>query len=61
MKKKLVKVANQIIELEKKLQAGDNMSENFEKLEKITESLSLEELIEVNTYLEEKLGIAIDK
>ena len=61
MKKKLVKVANQILELEKKLQAGDNMSENFEKLEKITESLSLEELIEVNAYLEEKLGITIDK
>jgi hypothetical protein len=61
MKKKLVKVANQIIELEKKLQAGDNMSENFEKLEKITESLSLEELIEVNAYLEQKLGITIDK
>jgi hypothetical protein len=61
MKKKLVNVANQIIELEKKLQAGDNMSENFEKLEKITESLSLEELAEVNAYIEKKLGITIDK
>jgi hypothetical protein len=61
MKKKLVKIANQIIALEEKLQAGENMNENLEKMEKITSSLSIDELFEVNAYLEEKLGIKIDK
>jgi hypothetical protein len=61
MKKKLVKIANQILDIEKKLQAGENMNENFEKLENLTNSLSVEELWEVNAYLEEQLGIKIDK
>ena len=61
MKKKLVKVANQILALEQKLQAGENMNENLEKMDKLTKSLTLDELWEVNLYLEEKLGIKIDK
>ena len=61
MKKKLVKIANQILECEKKLQVGENMSENLEKMDKLTKGLTLDELWEVNTYLEIKLGIKIDK
>lgn len=61
MKKKLVKIANQILECEKKLQVGENMSENLEKMDKLTKSLTLDELWEVNAYLEAKLGIKIDK
>ena len=61
MKKKLVKIANQILALEKKLQAGENMNENLEKMENLTSSLSIEELWEVNAYLEEQLGMKIDK
>ena len=61
MKKKLVKVANQILECEKKLQAGESMNENLEKMDKLTKSLTLDELWEVNLYLESKLGITIDK
>ena len=61
MKKKLVKVSNQILECEKKLQAGENMNENLEKMDKLTKSLTLDELWEVNAYLESKLGIKIDK
>ena len=61
MKKKLVKVANQILECEKKLQAGENMNENLEKMDKLTKGLTLDELWEVNAYLESKLGITIDK
>lgn len=53
MKKKLVKIANQIISLEKKLQAGENMAENMKKLEDITLSLSPEELFEIDEYLTE--------
>ena len=61
MKKKLVKIANQILECEKKLQAGENMNENLEKMDKLTKSLTFDELWEVNAYLETKLGIKIDK
>jgi hypothetical protein len=61
MKKKLVKIANQILECEKKLQVGENMGENLEKMDKLTKSLTLDELWEVNAYLETKLGIKIDK
>jgi hypothetical protein len=61
MKKKLVKIANQILECEKKLQVGENMNENLEKMDKLTKSLTLDELWEVNAYLETKLGIKIDK
>jgi hypothetical protein len=61
MKKKLVKIANQILECEKKLQVGENMSENLEKIDKLTKSLTIDELWEVNAYLETKLGIKIDK
>jgi hypothetical protein len=61
MKKKLVKIANQILECEKKLQVGENMGENLEKMDKLTKSLTIDELWEVNAYLENKLGIKIDK
>jgi flagellar biosynthesis chaperone FliJ len=61
MKKKLVKVANQILECEKKLQMGENMQENLEKIDALTKGLTIEELWEVNAYLESKLGISIDK
>ncbi len=53
MKKKLIKIANQIITLEQKLQNGENMQENLEKIEKLTDSLSQNDLWEVNAYIEE--------
>lgn len=59
MKKKLIKIANQIVGIENKLQSGENMSENIAKMDKLVESLSPEEFWEVNTYLEEKLGVHI--
>lgn len=55
MKKKLIRVANQIYALEEKLQTGENMAENMEKMEELTSSLSQEDLWEVNKYLEEKM------
>ena len=55
MKKKLIRVANQIYVFEEKLQRGENMAENMEKMEEITNSLSQEDLWEVNKYLEEKM------
>lgn len=55
MKKKLIRVANQIYALEEKLQAGDNMVENMKKMEELTSSLSQDDLWEINKYLEEKM------
>ena len=55
MKKKLIRVANQIYALEEKLQAGDNMAENMKKMEELTSSLSQDDLWEINKYLEEKM------
>lgn len=55
MKKKLIRVANQIYILEGKIQSGENMYENMEKMEELTKSLSQDELWEVNNYLEEKM------
>lgn len=54
MKKKLIRVAEQIKDIEQKLQAGENMAENFSKLEKITSSLSDKELCEIDEYLQDK-------
>ena len=61
MKKKLVKVANQILECEKKLQIGENMNENLKKIDQLTKRLTIEELWEIDEYLESKLGVKIDK
>ena len=61
MKKKLIKIANQILTLEQKLQNGENMNENMAKMESLTNSLSPNELWEVNAYLEEKLSIDKNK
>jgi len=55
MKKKLIRVANQIYAIEEKLQAGENLAENMEKMDELTSSLSPEDLWEVNKYLEEKM------
>lgn len=57
MKKKLIRVANQIYVLEDKIQKGENLVENMEKMESICASLSSDELWEVNKYLEEKMNV----
>ena len=56
MKKKLLKIANQIYSLEQKCQAGDNVLENIDKMEKLIESISPEELFEIDEYLEKKMN-----
>lgn len=61
MKKKLIKIANQILALEEKLQAGDNINENLEKMEQLTKTLSPDEIWEVNSYLESRLGFGFEK
>ena len=56
MKKKLIRVANQIYVIEQKLHKGENMAANMYELEELVKSLSEEEIWEVNAYLEEKLN-----
>jgi hypothetical protein len=55
MKKKLIRVANQIYILEEKIQRGEDVVESMTTLEDLTESLTERELWEVNEYLEEKM------
>ena len=55
MKKKLIRVANQIYILEEKIQRGENVVESMTALEDLMESLTESELWEVNEYLEEKM------
>lgn len=56
MKKKLIRIANQIYSLEQKIQNNDNVLENMQKMEELADQLSQDELWEVNKYLEEKIS-----
>ena len=54
MKKKLIKIANQIITLEQKLQNGENMQENMDKIEKLSE-FAKEFTLDKKIYTEKEL------
>lgn len=50
--KKIKRIAEQILELERDLQRGKNVEENQAKLEKIANSLSIEEMIIIDDYID---------
>lgn len=50
--KKTKRLAEQILELERELQKGKNTEENQAKLEKITKSLSFDQMIAIDEYLD---------
>lgn len=52
--KKIKKLAEQIFILEKECQLGNNVQENMNKIEQLTQTLSLNEMLEVDTYIMEK-------
>lgn len=55
-KKNIKMVAEEIARLEKSYQSKNNVSENLNKLEQIIQTLSLEEMLEIDEYiLKEKL------
>jgi hypothetical protein len=56
MKKKLIRIANQIYTLEQKIQNGENVAESIDTMEEITKSLTVAEMLEINEYLESKLN-----
>ena len=49
--KKLKELAEQISKLEKECQLGNNIQENTNKIEQLIQSLSLEEMLEIDTYI----------
>jgi hypothetical protein len=54
MKKKLRVIADKIIVLEQKCQKGENISANMEQIEKLTTTLSVEEMLEIDDYIMSK-------
>ena len=50
--KKTKRLAKQILELQRELQKGKNTEENQAKLEKITKSLSFDQMIAIDEYLD---------
>ena len=49
--KKLKELAEQISKLEKECQLGNNLQENMNKIEQLIQSLSLKEMLEIDTYI----------
>lgn len=52
--KKIQRLANEIWSLEREIQRGNNVEKNQNKIEKITNSLSFEEMIAIDEYLMSK-------
>ena len=53
--KKLIKIANEIAELEKKIASGKDVQSCESKIQKISDSLSYEEMMIIDEYVMEKL------
>lgn len=52
MKKKLIKIANEIVELEKEFISGEkNVAFFTERFDKITEKLSVNDLLAIDEYI----------
>lgn len=46
-------IARKLMELEQECQKGNNISENLSKMNKVIEPLSIQDLIELDAYMEE--------
>ena len=53
MKKELEKIAQELIALEKEMQEGNNIPQNFKKMESLTKKLTFDEIIEMSMYLDD--------
>lgn len=51
---KIKKMAKKIVKLELECQNGTNISKNMSKIEQLTRNLSLEEMLAIDTYIQEK-------
>ena len=54
MEKRLIRIAKQIVELEKECQLVKNVQENMAKIENIMSTLSLLDLLEIDEYIARK-------
>ena len=54
MKKRLVKIADRIVKLEKELQQLPNSTRAMVLIEKLTEGLTLAEMLEIDNYIQKK-------
>lgn len=54
MKKRLVQIADRIVELEKELQQLPNSTRAMVLIEKLTEGLTLAEMLEIDNYIQKK-------
>lgn len=55
MKKKLKTKADMILKLERECALGNNVQNNLLKIEEISSTLSLEDLLAIDEYIQEKL------
>ena len=46
-------IARKLMELEQECQKGNNISENLSKMNEVIEPLSIQDLIELDAYMEE--------
>ena len=46
-------IARKLMELEQECQKGNNISENLSKMDEVIEHLSIQDLIELDAYMEE--------
>ena len=56
MKKNLEEIATRIIELENECEKGINISENMKKMTKLMESLSFEDLFQLEEIIKRKFS-----
>ena len=56
MKNDLEKIATRMIELENECQSGINISENMKKMTKLMESLSFEDLFQLEEIIKRKFS-----
>ena len=54
MKKRLIRIADRIVELEKELQQFPNSTRAMVLIEKLTEGLTLAEMLEIDNYIQKK-------
>ena len=54
MKKRLIRIADRIVELEKELQQLPNSTRAMVLIEKLTKGLTLAEMLEIDNYIQKK-------
>ena len=52
--RELKELAKQIFQLEKECQLGNNIQKNMNKIEQLIQTLSIEEILAIDTYITDK-------